>query len=83
MVDDMEEEMKVRTNNNGMKQLEKLGFKKIKTEPGFHMYELTPARAAGPAAGDARSEKRPSAQANKRTSNTKAFGRHQAHKLDK
>ena len=36
--------MKVRTNNNGMKQLEKLGFKKIKTEPGFHMYELTPAR---------------------------------------
>jgi hypothetical protein len=40
----MEEEMKVRTNNNGMKQLEKLGFKKIKTEPGFHMYELTPAR---------------------------------------
>ena len=27
-----------------MKQLKKLGFKKIKTEPGFHMYELTPAR---------------------------------------
>ena len=26
-----------------MKQLKKLGFKKIKTEPGFHMYELTPA----------------------------------------
>ena len=40
----MEEEMKVRTNNNGMKQLKDLGFKKIKTEPGFHMYELTPAR---------------------------------------
>ena len=39
----MEEEMKVRTNNNGMKQLKDLGFKKIKTEPGFHMYELTPA----------------------------------------
>ena len=36
--------MKIRTNNNGMKQLKKLGFKKIKTEPGFHMYELTPAR---------------------------------------
>ena len=36
--------MKVRTNNNGMKQLKDLGFKKIKTEPGFHMYELTPAR---------------------------------------
>ena len=41
----MEKEMKVRTNNNGMKQLKKLGFKKIPgTEPGFHMYELTPAR---------------------------------------
>jgi hypothetical protein len=40
----MEEEMKVRTNNNGMKQLKKLGFKKVPgTEPGFHMYELTPA----------------------------------------
>jgi hypothetical protein len=37
--------MKVRTNNNGMKQLKKLGFKKIPgTEPGFHMYELTPAK---------------------------------------
>ena len=36
--------MKVRTNNNGMKQLKDLGFKKIKTEPGFHMYELTPAK---------------------------------------
>jgi hypothetical protein len=35
--------MKVKTNNNGMKQLKKLGFKKIKTEPGFHMYELNPA----------------------------------------
>ena len=27
-----------------MKKLLNLGFKKIKTEPGFHMYELTPAR---------------------------------------
>ncbi len=37
--------MKVRTNNNGMKQLKKLGFKKVPgTSPGFHMYELTPAR---------------------------------------
>jgi hypothetical protein len=27
-----------------MKQLKKLGFKKIPTEKGFHMYELTPAR---------------------------------------
>ena len=41
----MEEEMKVRTNNNGMKQLKKLGFIIVRgTEPGFHMYELTPAR---------------------------------------
>ena len=37
--------MKVRTNNNGMKQLKKLGFKKVPgTSPGFHMYELTPAK---------------------------------------
>jgi len=36
--------MKVRTNNNGMKQLKDLGFKKVPgTSPGFHMYELTPA----------------------------------------
>jgi hypothetical protein len=27
-----------------MKRLEKLGFKKVPTEKGFHMYELTPAR---------------------------------------
>ena len=41
----MEKEMKVRTNNNGMKQLKKLGFKKVPgTEPGFHMWELTPAK---------------------------------------
>jgi hypothetical protein len=39
--------MKVRTNNNGMKQLKKLGFKKIPgTEPGFHMYELNAGQAA-------------------------------------
>jgi hypothetical protein len=25
-------------------QFEKLGFKKVPTEDGFHMYELTPAR---------------------------------------
>ena len=37
--------MKVRTNNNGMKQLKDLGFKKVPgTAPGFHMYELTPAK---------------------------------------
>ena len=39
--------MKVKTNNNGMKQLKDLGFKKIKTEPGFHMYELTPSKLNG------------------------------------
>ena len=27
-----------------MEQLKKLGFKKIPTEKGFHMYELTPAK---------------------------------------
>ena len=28
-----------------MEKLKKLGFKKVRgTEPGFHMYELTPAR---------------------------------------
>ena len=70
--------MKVRTNNNGMKQLKKLGFKKIPgTEPGFHMYELTPAKLQSfdenfkpQTASDARSEKRPSVQARKRTSLT-------------
>jgi hypothetical protein len=51
------------------KKLKDLGFKKILgTEPGFHMYELTLARL--PAANDARSEKRPSVQARKRTSLT-------------
>ena len=41
--------MKVRTNNNGMKQLKKLGFKKVPgTEPGFHMFELNPATLRGP-----------------------------------
>ena len=27
-----------------MEQLKKLGFKKIPTEKGFHMYELTPSK---------------------------------------
>ena len=61
-----------------MEKLKKLGFKKIKTEPGFHMFELDPAALRKPQTAE-----RPSAQAHKRTSNTKAFGRHQAHKLDK
>jgi hypothetical protein len=51
-----------------MKRLKELGFKKIKTEPGFHMYELTPARL--PQLQEPRIEKRPSVQARKRTSLT-------------
>ena len=44
------------------KKLKDLGFKKILgTEPGFHMYELTPARLPQPSAPR-------SAQARKRTS---------------
>jgi len=30
------------------KRLKKLGFKKIKTEPGFHMFELNPATLREP-----------------------------------
>ena len=45
--------MKVKTNNNGMKQLKDLGFKKVpSTSPGFHMYELTPAKLKPQAASD-------------------------------
>jgi hypothetical protein len=62
----MEKEMKVRTNNNGMKQLKKLGFKKVRgTEPGFHMYELTPARLDTGNKSQAASDK-PQAASNKR-----------------
>ena len=61
-----------------IKKLKDLGFKKIPgTEPGFHMYELTPAKLQSfdenfkpQAASDARSEKRISLQARKRTSLT-------------
>ena len=36
-----------------MKQLKKLGFKKVPgTSPGFHMYELTPAKLKPQAASD-------------------------------
>ena len=60
------------------KKLKKLGFKKIPgTEPGFHMYELPPAKLQAfdenfkpQASSDARNAKRPSAQARKRTSLT-------------
>jgi len=64
--------MKVRTNNNGMKQLKKLGFKKIPgTEPGFHMYELTPAKLQSFDENfRAQASKRASLQARKRTSLT-------------
>ena len=76
------------------KKLKALGFKKIPgTEPGFPIWEFNPAELGArqrihdnlkaEAASDAQTAKRPSAQARKRTSNTKAFGRHQAHKLDK
>ena len=60
-----------------MKKLLDLGFKKIKTEPGFHMYELTPAKLNSfdenfkpQAAIEPRTEKRTSLQARKRTSLT-------------
>jgi hypothetical protein len=60
-----------------MKKLLDLGFKKIPTEDGFHMYELTPAKLQSfdenfkpQAASDARIEKRTSLQARKRTSLT-------------
>ncbi len=72
--------MKVRTNNNGMKQLKKLGFKKIPgTEPGFHMYELNPAELGArqrihdnlkAEEKESRNEKRANVQARKRTSLT-------------
>ena len=60
-----------------MKKLLDLGFKKIPTEDGFHMYELTPAKLQSfdenfkpQAASEPRTEKRPSVQARKLTSLT-------------
>jgi hypothetical protein len=60
-----------------MKKLLDLGFKKIPTEDGFHMYELTPAKLNGfdenfkqQDSNKPRTEKRPSVQARKRTSLT-------------
>jgi hypothetical protein len=60
-----------------MKKLLDLGFKKIPTEDGFHMYELTPAKLQSfdenfkpQAASEPRTEKRASLQARKRTSLT-------------
>ncbi|GDX39703.1 hypothetical protein LBMAG20_19180 [Methylocystaceae bacterium] len=51
-------------------KLEKLGFKKIPgTEPGFHMYELTPAKLqAFDENFKPQVDKRTSSQARKRTS---------------
>jgi hypothetical protein len=62
-----------------MKKLLDLGFKKVPTEDGFHMYELTPARLdlikvelkkILKTNREARDEKRASLQARKRTSLT-------------
>ena len=55
-----------------MNKLKKLGFKKVPgTEPGFHMYELTPAKLqAFDENFKPQTAKRPSAQARKRTSLT-------------
>jgi hypothetical protein len=62
-----------------MKKLLDMGFKKVPTEPGFHMYELTPARLdlikvelkkILKTNREARDEKRASLQARKRTSLT-------------
>ena len=36
--------MKVKTNDNGAKQLKDLGFEKIATEDGFQVFELDPAK---------------------------------------
>jgi hypothetical protein len=62
-----------------MKKLLDMGFKKVPTEPGFHMYELTPARLdlikvelkkILKTNREARNEKRASLQARKRTNLT-------------
>ena len=55
-----------------MKKLKDLGFKKVRgTEPGFHMYELTPAKLqAFDENFKPQASKRPSVQARKRTSLT-------------
>jgi hypothetical protein len=55
-----------------MNRLKKLGFKKIPgTEPGFHMYELTPAKLqAFDENFKPQTAKRASIQARKRTSLT-------------
>ena len=59
-----------------MEKLKKLGFKKIKTEPGFHMYELNPAELGS------RQRIHDNLKAEEATlrgpvSDTKSFGRHQ------
>ena len=54
-----------------MKKLKDLGFKKVRgTEPGFHMYELTPARLDTGNKSQAASDK-PQAASNKRLDKVK------------
>ena len=61
----VEKEMKNKKEFYTM-QFEKLGFKKVRgTEPGFHMYELTPARLDTGNKSQAASNK-PQAASNKR-----------------
>ena len=65
----MEEEMKNKKEFYAM-QFEKLGFKKVPTEDGFHMYELTPARLDTSSKPQATSGK-PQAASNKRIDKVK------------
>jgi hypothetical protein len=60
-----------------MEKLKKLGFKKIKTEPGFHMYELNPAElgARQRIHDNLKAEEKESRSA-ERPGDTKSFGRH-------
>ena len=59
-----------------MEKLKKLGFKKIKTEPGFHMYELNPAEL-GSRQRIHDNLKAEAATLREPVSDTKTFGRHQ------
>jgi hypothetical protein len=65
----VEKEMKNKKEFYAM-QFEKLGFKKVPTEDGFHMYELTPARLDTSSKPQATSGK-PQATSNKRIDKVK------------
>ena len=65
----MEKEMKNKKEFYAM-QFEKLGFKKVPTEDGFVMYELTPARLDTGRKLQAASDK-PQAASNKRLDKVK------------